>query len=99
MPLLASPSHTPRETVIYITSPLKIYIYTETIYRCEYSFCYKMCKIVYVFPSPSSWSNLMSEKFAARVPGWMLSLAEVQTTDALYTNESIHFNNRSPIWH
>lgn len=29
----------------------------------------------------------------------MLLLAEVQTTDALYTNESIHFNNRSPIWH
>lgn len=29
----------------------------------------------------------------------MLILAEVQTADALYTNESIHFNNRSPIWH
>ena len=28
----------------------------------------------------------------------MLNLAQVQTTDALYTNESIHFNNRSPIW-
>lgn len=29
----------------------------------------------------------------------MLILAKVQTADALYTNESIHFNNRSPIWH
>lgn len=47
----------------------------------------------------SPWSNSMCEKFPARVTGWMLNLAEVQTTDALYTNESIHFNNRSPIWH
>lgn len=38
-------------------------------------------------------------KSLMRVTGWMLNLAEVQTTDALYTNESIHFNNRSPIWH
>lgn len=29
----------------------------------------------------------------------MLNLAQVQTRDALYTNESIHFNNQSPIWH
>lgn len=29
----------------------------------------------------------------------MLVLAAVQTTDALCTNESIHFNNRSSIWH
>ena len=39
------------------------------------------------------------EKFAEGVTGWMLNVAEVQTTDALYTNESIHFNNRFPIWH
>lgn len=29
----------------------------------------------------------------------MINLAAAQTTDGLYTNESIHFNNRSPIWH
>ncbi len=37
--------------------------------------------------------------YFTKVTGWMLNLAEVQTTNALYTNESIHFNNRSPIWH
>lgn len=29
----------------------------------------------------------------------MLILAALQASDALYTNESIRFNNRSPIWH
>lgn len=57
------------------------------------------CVKCWVSPLLSTWSNLMWVKFVARVSGRMLILAEVQTTDALYTNESIHFNNRSPIWH
>lgn len=46
-------------------------------------------------PLCSTWNSM----WVKTLFGWMLVLAEVQTTDALYTNESIHFNNRSPIWH
>lgn len=48
-----------------------------------------------VAPLCSMWNPM----WVKTLFGWMLVLAEVQTTGALYTNESIHFNNRSPIWH
>lgn len=45
-------------------------------------------------PNPECEQSLLRES-----PVGCRFLAGLQTADALYTNESIHFYNRSPIWH
>lgn len=89
-----------------------IYVLHMMVYFSQQMFpvsvptCVKNVVCVYVFfytpPPPQNYHAGRSQrgvKFVARVSGWMLILAALQTTDALYTNESIRFNNRSPIWH